>query len=539
MKKLGSDIRGMAVRFPVELAVCVLFTVIALIDAYGGNQSGSDELFAKMEFFPICGLACLAVNFLTRGGKRWIYYLSAVIVLPVLFLNMADYTDTFGYGFGLLLSFMLMFLCRRNARDNMPFSANFATVISDFVLTGIFIGILTALVYAVLATLVYLFNVNDRLFSYGYQWSLFLLGPMFLCMRSDSHGPQGFETELPQFLKFLSKYIVSPAIIIYTIVLYAYVVRAIVTMSLPLGGVAAMVMAYYLVAMAAKMLDGLTGISTYQWFYKRFHWISLPILALFWIGLAYRIHMYALTDSRVYLIAAGVVMTAASVMTGTRRLDSYRLFTLMASAAIIVLTYIPGISAKAIGIASQKARFESIADALDLRDPVTGKIREFDMNGYDREQMHELAEAYAYLKRETGADDVMELYGFVDSPTILRREPASGYEEFFRDMTARLPLDRYPYYLGTSAHNSQTYLHYSDNRLEMEMNGRTIFSKTFDTATLESAYLESAALPDSMFTFANDSILIIADGWQRTPYGEWTLSFNAWECPVFSSMPLD
>ena len=355
-------------------------------------------------------------------------------------------------------------------------------------------------------------------------------------MRSDSHGPQGFETELPQFLKFLSKYIVSPAIIIYTIVLYAYVVRAVATMSLPLGGVAAMVMAYYLVAMAAKMLDALTGISTYQWFYKRFHWISLPILALFWIGLTYRIHTYALTDSRVYLIAAGAVMTAASVMMGTRRLDSYRLFTLMASAAIIVLTYIPGISAKSIGIASQKARFESIADALDLRDPATGKIREFDMNGYDREQMHELAEAYAYLKRETGADDVMELYGFVDSPTILRREPASGYEEFFRDMTARLPLDRYPYYLGTSAHIGTGISYSDDNELKLNLNGMTVFKETIDIPMLEHAYQESASLPDSMFAFANDSVLIIVNGWQRSTEGKFHM--NLWDCAVFSSKPL-
>ena len=534
LEKLGNDLREIVVRFPVELVLCVAFTVIGLI--FGNN--GESELFAKMEFFPICGLVCLAVNFLTSGQRRWPYYLSIVVAIPVLAMNMADYTDSFGYGFGLLLSFLLLFLCRRNAKENAPFSANFVTVISDFVIAGIFVGILLAVIYAVLGSLTYLFDIDDKILSYGFQWPLFLFGPLFFCLRCDSHGQQGFNTTVPPFIRFISKYIVSPAIIIYTVILYAYVARAVITMSLPLGGVAAMVMAYFLVAVGGKMLDEAAGIPTYGWFYKHLHWIVIPILALFWWGLTYRIRTYALTDSRVYLIGAGVVMTVVSVMMAVRTLNRYRLFALQAACVIIILTYIPGISAKSIGIASQKARMERIADSLGLRDAATGKLREsIHLADYDKDQLHELAEAYNYLSREMGKERLEAMAGSLDYNDILYHD--NEWSDFFRPYDIQPPLDKYPYLLGNLyGRGGKGRYSVEDNRLMVYRSDKLILDSPIDTVELERAYNTSTGPSDNVFVMSNDSILLVIDAYTRTANSEWTVSYG-YECWLFGSRPLE
>ena len=530
LEKLGKDLRGIAVRFPVELVLCVTFTVIGLV--YGHSHNG--ELFAKIEFFPICGLLCLSANFLTTGRKRWLYYLSIAAAIPVLAMKMENYTDSFGYGFGLLLSFLLLFLCRREARGNAPFSANFVSVISDLVIAGIFAGILMGVIYAVLGSLTYLFDVDEKLLNYGFQWPLLLFGPIFLCLRFDSHGPQGFVTSVPSFVRFISKYIVSPAVIIYTVILYAYVVRAALTMSLPLGGVAAMVMVYFVTAVAARMIDEASGISAYGWFYKRMHLIMLPVLVLFWWGLAYRIRMYALTDSRVYLIAAGAVMTAVTVMMATRSLNRYRLFALLAAGAIIVLTYIPGITAKSIGVSSQKARLERLAESLGLRDAATGKLREpLQSAEYDREQLRELAEAYRYLRLEMGTEKLEAAAGTLDYSSILYND-YSRYE-LSRPYDMPLPFDRYRYFIG-NFYDKNVEFFMEDGHLKVYRNERTILDEPFDTVELERAYNTSDVPSDNVFVLSNDTVLAVIGAYTRTQTA-WVIS-NGSECVLFASKPL-
>ncbi len=531
LEKIGRDLRGLVVRFPVEMVLCVIFTVVALML---GHDMSADELWTKSAFFPICLFVCLAVNFMTAERCRWLYWLSVLVAVPVLVLKMENYVLTYGYGFGLLLSFLLLFLCRSSVGDNRRFSANAVAVVIDVVMTGILMSIITAAVYAVLASLVYLFGMDEKLLNYGFQWGPFLIGPMFFCLRQDSHQRQDTQMSAPAFVRFISKYIVSPAIVVYTLILYVYVVRALVLASLPLGGVAAMVMTYYIIAVAGRMLNDLSEITAYGWFYRYLHWISLPILVLFWWGLAYRVNIYALTDSRVYLIAAGIVMVAVSVMMAVRRLDNYRLFAIIAACAIAVLTYIPGISAKSIGIASQKARMERIADALGLRDAETGKLREhFNPTDYDKDQIHELAEAYDYLRREMGQESLTALAGDFDAGQILYRG-AEGTITFTRSYDVVLPLDKFRYYLG-NAWEGENSLFTPDGRIRLERSGRTILETSIDSIELERAYREQSAPSDSVFILSNDSIMLVVKSFERTADGEWW-TCGGQDCQVFSSV---
>ena len=95
---------------------------------------------------------------------------------------------------------------------------------------------------------------------------------------------------------------------------------------------------------------------------------------MYWIGSIYRIRIYSFTESLFYLMVAGVLMTLFVLMLFWKRTRHYQLMALIFGAAIILFTYIPGISAKSIGLNCQKQRLQEVIRELKLTDATTGKL---------------------------------------------------------------------------------------------------------------------------------------------------------------------
>lgn len=116
---------------------------------------------------------------------------------------------------------------------------------------------------------------------------------------------QGAELRGNRILEVLLNYIVTPALLIYTAILYLYMAKILFTWSLPEGGVAYLVFGFTITALAVKAVDQLLGKLIYNWFFDRFSLVSLPMLVLFWIGVMRRTNEYGLTEPRVYLLVCG------------------------------------------------------------------------------------------------------------------------------------------------------------------------------------------------------------------------------------------
>ena len=75
-------------------------------------------------------------------------------------------------------------------------------------------------------------------------------------------------------------------------------------------------------------------------------------------------------------MVAGMLMSLFVLMLFKERTRRYQLMALIFGAAIILFTYIPGISAKSIGLRSQKQRLAGIISDLKLADGKTGKLND-------------------------------------------------------------------------------------------------------------------------------------------------------------------
>jgi len=127
--------------------------------------------------------------------------------------------------------------------------------------------------------------------------------------------------------------------------------------------------------------------------------------------------MYSFTESRFYLMVAGMLMTLFVLMLFWKCTRRYQLMAFLLGAAIILFTYIPGISAKRIGLSCQKQRLCGLTDELKLIDAKTGKLNtRIDMRSITRdsllcEKYKEVTNVISYVRKETGTVLFNKQYG--------------------------------------------------------------------------------------------------------------------------------
>ncbi len=400
LERVKTKSKEFAQRYPVEIIMSVIFFIVAEIAA----NKDINRLEASLFYFPITICVSFACNWLFQKGKlRWIYYLSILTIIPVLAIDMQPYVWKVGYGFGLLLSAFLLLVCK-GAKGNIDFAANFVTTIIDLLVTALVGLVAGAAIGSIWGTISYIFDVTKEFYKYIWQIEIFLIVPLTFLFLQMGHT-KGWEMRVPQFIRIVINYIICPAIIIYTVILYIYGIKILIAWELPLGGLAAMIMAFYIVAIMGRMMQTITPMKYYDWYFKFFSYISIPLLALFWVGILYRIQEYSFTQSRVYLVAAGALMTVCSGMLLSKKFGNYRLITFLASGIIIVLTYIPGISAKSMGLKSQQERLEKYITELNMRDQKSGKLIQIrDFKKYSKawiDKYKEMLSSYYYVKDET------------------------------------------------------------------------------------------------------------------------------------------
>lgn len=402
--------------FPMEAVAGVLFFVTYLNSQYDWTKLASSE--DMLLFFPIVTTVIYCCGrWFTYGNRwRWIYY----VALPVMYIALVvcpldNFVDTPAFGFTMLLTAFL-FVGHKAAADNRIFSRKALQLILNGAFAAVAALAVELVVIIVLASIRNLFGVeinymeeqNTLLFL------LFVVVPLLFCALQKVSDSEKWK-QPGRFVRILLDYVLNPGILIYTVVLYAYLIRILFAWELPNGSVAAMVTAFVIASFAGQMSQYVVEKPLYGWYYRRFTWIALPLLALFWTGTIVRIAQYGFTESRAYLVLAGVLMTVFVVMLLFKGIARFRTMLLVASAGIVVLTYIPGISAASIGIYAQSHRVKSLARQLDLLDASTGKLKntaEFVAADSVRlADARQLDAAYDYLKGALGTKAVVDRYG--------------------------------------------------------------------------------------------------------------------------------
>ena len=457
----------------------------------------------------------LVLTFWLHKVNRWVYVVSGFLFLPLMALNLKPFLMTYGFGFTYVLAAILL-LVGVKRMDNRSFAAHALHVVTQLFFGLVIAGIITAALYAIFGSFFYIFGIKepDNFYIYLWEFVWFFIAPQVCCTLITQDEDE--VNEPARVLQLILNFILSPAIIIYTVILYAYFIRIVLEWDLPKGGVAWLVMGFVTVAMAGRLMQYVLKQHYYDWFYRNFTWIAIPPLILYWVGSIYRIRLYSFTESRFYLMIAGVLMTLFVLMLLWKRSRRFQLMALIFGAAIILFTYIPGISAKSIGLNCQKSRLHQMISQLKLTDPKTGKfVKELNLEEIRKDsvlsaQFIETCSLISYVRNDVGRDAFEQQYGewsWFESQ-FARNHDKDDVEE--NDVEETTYILTSPIYLGEYNMMVPT----GDYRLREDEGVVKVMRKdsTVLTYPIGERLRKNPKMlgnPDSLFVCRNDSLMLV------------------------------
>lgn len=398
LEKIRERFRNAVVLSPVEAVVSSVYFLTAVISYY--QHIGYDDFLGS---FPICFCLTYAVNRFSRGtGWRWLYYVSVLSIGGFWVWNLR-LTDSI-YWITLIVSQLLVLLSGR-AADNDAFVRNGLYYVRNMVAATVLAMVGWLLAWVIYASVTYIFDLsaNYRIMVYISQGVWFMVAPMLFLM-FDIRQNQEFMTN--SFLDVLLNFIVTPALMIYNLILYLYFVKIAVVWSLPKGGVSYMVLAFILLLLVIKSIQPVLRRRYYDWYYRFFSlWVVLP-LAMLWISVLFRVGEYGWTEWRVYLMLATCMATFTMVLFMIPRWSKYKWVVLGTLTTLAVFTYIPGINAGDLGLRSQENRIRTVLY------PETGERWNEGTDSVVLSRYMMLYNSSRYVQRRKSAEYMRERFGF-------------------------------------------------------------------------------------------------------------------------------
>ena len=349
---------------PVESAL----TVYACAGCLLTYELDWDHSLPKLALAALFFAVALVVNNLAgRGPWRRVYWVSWTPIVPLSLwggLEAWIVSEPAFLTFGILVPLALL-MCRR-AVHNERFVCDALLWLRSGVLAVFFANVALGLFGAILFSTTYIFGLEGAWIDHVWTYALIVFEtfavPVLFLMMADRWREAGYESN--RILEILLNYIVAPALLIYTAILYLYMAKILVTWSLPEGGVAYLVFGFTLFALAVKALQFLMRKRLYDWFFDRFSLISLPTQLLFWVGAIRRTSEYGLTSPRIYLLVCGGLMTLCVVLFLFRRAGRYMYVCLTAFAVFAAFAYVPSLEPERLAVRSQVGRAVRIAESL-------------------------------------------------------------------------------------------------------------------------------------------------------------------------------
>lgn len=343
--------KGLA-SHPVELLVLLHATVSAMVQSTTWWQMPA-------YYAAFATVAALCLSFYRKNVWTSVAYWAVLPLYALTALLPAEWHSMTEYGILTALLPAVYLLARGYGDFNTRF---FSMVRSGVVAMGI--GALTfVLLLLIDASIQTLFSVFWRnVEEYIAIFCFVLLTPMlFIGMESSDERPTASRLE-----DVLVNWVLTPALLIYNVVLYVYLAVIMIRWELPNGSVATMVSMFIGVAVAVRWLRPVLQKQPLGWYFRWFGLIALPLVVLFWVATGYRIGQYGFTIDRCILVATGVLMTAFAVLSLFKTTRGGYWF-LVGYAIVGLLLAVGGpLSARSVSLRSQTAVIEQYAEKLGI-----------------------------------------------------------------------------------------------------------------------------------------------------------------------------
>lgn len=404
---------------------------------------------------------------------------------------------------GTMMFFLLSSLYIQRIGKNNKYEYYLMDIWSSFTLTFVYSFVLYFGVAAILFTIEKLFDVNIHGEIYYYMFlivSLVFAVSLFLS-KFPSMEEEYDEVEYTKALKILLIYIVIPLITIYTVILYVYFGKILITREWPRGLVSHLVLWYSTLAVGVIFLITpiLENSKVAKLFKDLFPKIILPVIFMMFMSIYQRISQYGITENRYYIVTLGLWVLGIMLYFSFKK--PLKNIIIPISLSLIILNSVYGpLSSFAISKFSQNKRFENILVrnnmlsngqivknseiSLDDKREISNIISYFDSN-------HELKDIKA-LPKDFDLDRMEDVLGFEYKPYYL-------YEK-----------DRYFYYSVNNTEDAidiKGYDHYvrmnSWNENKIEVSGLDLQYNRLGNSLIVSKE-DNIIFEQDMLQFVND-----------------------------------
>lgn len=368
-EQLRSRMLAAVRKNPVEVLLIAFYCVL---DCYLFEAGNYRVWKPVLMYAPVLFLLTYLLNGLTEGRKsRWLYYLSGFLFLPVRLWVAEPFSTAWAVS---VVVVQLLYLSSRWEKENEAFMQTALRYVWTCLVAGGLSVVAWLLVISVYQSIHYIFEIgegwSERYFTYAATFAYFGLMPLLFLTFN-----QGEKEEIRpnKVLDALVNFVLTPALLVYAVILYLYFIKIVVMWSLPKGGVAFIVAAFTATAFLLQACQLFVSKRYYDWFFRRCSWVVLPVLGMFWVGTFYRIAQYGFTELRVYLVLVGLVLTGMTFLFFSKRTGRYLYVALSAVVLLSLFTYVPGMTAKDIERISQEKRgnYPESGSGEDYREYVT------------------------------------------------------------------------------------------------------------------------------------------------------------------------
>lgn len=419
------DARDTFARFPVIIADGIVGTTAALIlvDYEGPPQPTVlfRVLFAAALGLPL--LLSLALHSERKEHGRWTAFglqcagilllIAYSFTVPLEFTQAPNFITLRFLLLGVSLVLLAMVVPSSGGGTENGFWQFNRHILVRVVTTGLYAVVLFAGFALAMAALDNLFSVSVPPRRYGELWVVILglFCPWFFLAGVPGHRALlDAGADYPKGLKAFALYILTPIVLVYLVILYAYLAKVLIAWDWPKGWVSGLIFGFSSSAIVLTLLlkplaerEGMTWIiRAINWFYV----VLSPLLIMLFLALWRRVSEYGITEPRYLGIALVAWMTILVLYNLFSRKPGLRFIPLSLCIGALLVSFGPW-GAFAVSEASQIARFEHMITTTGIAKE--GKISKVHPD-VPFEYSKQISGVVDYLRENHGFDGIQRWF---------------------------------------------------------------------------------------------------------------------------------
>lgn len=286
----------------------------------------------------------------------------------------------------------------------------------------------------------------------------------------DNNEEVPLQLNYPKGLKNFTQYVLLPLISLYLVILICYEAKILITLSLPVGWVSYLVLAFAITGILSFLLvhpvaneNGNLWMRTFnRWFY----FLLIPLLGLLFWAILYRINLYGFTHERYYVLLLSIWLAVVVSYFLIQKQPKIKFIPI--SMCIAGLFSIVGPqSADSVSKYSQLSRFENYLQKDDNKKLTFEQEQELSSIVYflDKNYGFEVMLPYADKKldklykkdKNPGMNQIMESLGFEYRSEYARRDDANdsfNYYYYENDNNVVANIHGYDFMFTINQYNS-------------------------------------------------------------------------------------